>query len=63
MIRWVGHVEQMGRKRYAHRVLVKEPEGFKCMWQNIIKMDPREIRCSEIDWIHLTLDRNSGRFL
>jgi hypothetical protein len=47
--RWAGHVEQMGDKKNACRILVGKPEGKRplrrprYMWMGNIKMDLREI--------------------
>jgi hypothetical protein len=46
---WAGHVQHMGEKRNAYRLLVRRPEGkkplrsHKCRWQDNIIMDLREV--------------------
>jgi hypothetical protein len=61
-IRWTGHVERTGATR--NRVLVGKPEGKRLparhrqRWEDIIKMELREIGWSGIDWIHLVQDRD-----
>jgi hypothetical protein len=46
---WAGNVARMGEVRNAYRVLVGKPEGKRplerptCRWENVIKMDVREI--------------------
>jgi hypothetical protein len=53
----------MGEKRNAYRILFGKPDGKKllgrprCRWEDNIKMDHREIRWDNMDWIHLTQDR------
>jgi hypothetical protein len=50
MIRWAGHVERIGEKRNAYRLLVGKPEGKTPLgrerhrWVDNIKMDLVEIR-------------------
>jgi hypothetical protein len=52
---WAGHVEQMGEKRNAYRILVGKPEGKRplgrprCRWAEQIKMDLREIGWDGLD--------------
>jgi hypothetical protein len=47
-MRWTGHVERMGEKRNACRILVRKPEGKRPLGRprrkgvNKIKMDFRE---------------------
>jgi hypothetical protein len=53
----VGHVAHKGI-RNAYKILVCEPEGknyFKSRrgWEDIIKIDYKEIVCGDMDWIHL----------
>jgi hypothetical protein len=49
MVRWAGHLAQMGEKRNAYRLLVEKPEGKRplrrprCRWVDNIKMDLGEI--------------------
>jgi hypothetical protein len=46
-MRWEAHVDQMGEKRNAYRILVGKPEGKRplgrpsCRWVDNIKMDLR----------------------
>jgi hypothetical protein len=55
----------MGKRRGAHRVLVKNPEGRRplgrprCRWKDKIKIDLREVAWGSMDWIDLSqnLDR------
>jgi hypothetical protein len=48
-MRWAGHVERMGEKRIAYRILVGKPEGKRPLgrpkhgWVDYIKIDLREI--------------------
>jgi hypothetical protein len=54
----------MGEMRNAYKILVKQPEGKRPLWQprhkweNNIKMDLTEIVCEDVDWIHLAQDRD-----
>jgi hypothetical protein len=51
-------------KRNAYRILVGKPEGRRplgrprCMWEDNIKMELREIGWGGMDWIDLTQDRD-----
>jgi hypothetical protein len=62
-MRWEGHVERMGEKRNAYRILVGKPEGKRPLgrprrrWENNIIMDRREIGWGGKDWIDLAQDR------
>jgi hypothetical protein len=48
----------------AHEVLIEKPEGKRplgrCMytWEDIIRMDPREIGWEDMYWMHLAEDRD-----
>jgi hypothetical protein len=50
-------------KRNAYRVLVRKPEGKgplrrpRHMWEDNIKMDLREMKWVDVNWIHLAQDR------
>jgi hypothetical protein len=54
-MRWAAHVEQMGKKRNAYRVLVGKPVGKRPLarprrnWVDNIKMDLREIGWGGMD--------------
>jgi hypothetical protein len=49
-MRWVGHVEHVGEKKNAYRVLVGEYIGNRslgrprCEWDGNVKMDLKEVR-------------------
>ncbi|KAJ4449259.1 hypothetical protein ANN_00656 [Periplaneta americana] len=66
-LRWAGHVARMGESRNAYRVLVGRPEGIKPLgrprrrWEDNIKMDLREVRYDDRDWINLAQDRDRWR--
>jgi hypothetical protein len=63
-MRWAGHVERMGERRNAYRILVGKPEGNrplwrpKCTWVDNIKINLRERGWGDIDWIDLAQDRD-----
>jgi hypothetical protein len=52
-----------GEKRTAYRIVVGKPEGKRPPggprrgWVDNIKMEPREIGWSGVDWIDLARDR------
>ncbi|KAJ4428817.1 hypothetical protein ANN_25810 [Periplaneta americana] len=66
-LRWAGHVARMGESRNAYRVLVGRPEGKRPLgrprrrWEDNIKMDLREVRYDDRDWINLAQDRDRWR--
>ncbi|KAJ4442482.1 hypothetical protein ANN_04068 [Periplaneta americana] len=57
----------MGESRNAYRVLVGKPEGKRPLgrprrrWEDNIKMDLREVRYDDRDWINLAQDRDKWR--
>ncbi|KAJ4450895.1 hypothetical protein ANN_02328 [Periplaneta americana] len=66
-LRWAGHAARMGESRNAYRVLVGRPEGKRPLgrprrrWEDNIKMDLREVRYDDRDWINLAQDRDQWR--
>jgi hypothetical protein len=67
-MRWTGHVARMGEEvRGAYNILAARPEGRRPLgrprirWEDNIKMDLREIRFGDVDWIHCTQDRDRWR--
>jgi hypothetical protein len=68
-MRWAGHVARMGEVRGAYTILVGRPEGRRPLgrprrrWEDNIKMDLRDIRFGDVDWIHLAQDRDRWRTL
>ena len=58
-LRWAGHVARMEQSRIACRVLVGKPEEKRHLgwprrsWEDIIKMDLREVDFDLGDWIDL----------
>jgi hypothetical protein len=68
-MRWAGLVARMGAVRGAYNILVGRPEGRRplgrprCRWKDNIKIDLREIRFGDVDWIHLSQDRDRWRAL
>jgi hypothetical protein len=67
-LRWAGHVARVAR-RGAYRVSVEKPEGRRPLgiprrrWEDIIKMDLREVGCEGADRIDLAQDRDRWRAL
>jgi hypothetical protein len=63
-MRWAGHVESMGDRRGACKVLLgkyerKRPLGrSRCRWEDKIKMDLQEVGMGGIDLIDLAQDRD-----
>jgi hypothetical protein len=59
----------MGENRNAYRILVGNPEGKRPLgrpirrWVDNIKMDLREIRWDDMDWIDLAQYRDQWRAL
>jgi hypothetical protein len=65
-MRWAGHVERIGEKRNAYRILVGKPEGKRPLggrWEDNIRMDLREIGWGGMSWIDLAQDRDQWRAL
>jgi hypothetical protein len=53
----------MGEMRNTYNILVGKPEGKRPFrrsghrWEDNIRMDFREIRWEDVDWLHLAQDR------
>jgi hypothetical protein len=66
-MRWTGHVARMGEGRNVYRVLVGKPEGNSPLerprhrWEDVIKIDLREIGWGGVEWIQLAPDRDRWR--
>ncbi|KAJ4428052.1 hypothetical protein ANN_24066 [Periplaneta americana] len=66
-LRWAGHVARLGESRNAYRVLVGRPEGkrplgrWRRRWEDNIKMDLREVRYDDREWINVAQDRDQWR--
>jgi hypothetical protein len=62
---WAGHVAHLGEVRGAYNILVGRPEGRRPLgrprrrWEDNIKMYLREIGFGDMDWIHLSQDRDT----
>jgi hypothetical protein len=65
-MRWAGYVAHMGEVRGAYNFLVGRPEGRRPLgrpkrrWEDNIKMDLREIRFGDVDWIGLRTGIGGG---
>jgi hypothetical protein len=63
-MRWPGHVARLGEKRNAYRILVGKSEGKRPLRRprrrrmDNIRMDLRETKWGDMDWINLAQDRN-----
>ena len=66
-LRWAGHVAHMEQSRNAYRDLVGKPEGKRPLgrprhrWEDIIKIDLREVDCNPGEWMDLAEDRDQWR--
>jgi hypothetical protein len=67
MMGWAGHVAYMGGMRNAYYNFVEKYGGKRPLrklrrrWEDNIKMDLREIRWEDVDWMHLAQDRDQWR--
>jgi hypothetical protein len=67
-MRWAVHVERMGEKRNAYRLLVGKPEGKRPLgrprrrWVDNIRMDLGKVGWSDVDWIRIRI-RTGGELL
>jgi hypothetical protein len=68
-MKWAGHVERIGEKRNACRILVGKPEGKRPLGRprlrrvNNIQMDLRETEWGGVDWIDLAQDGDQWKAL
>jgi hypothetical protein len=68
-MRWPGHVARMGKVRSAHKIVVGNGKGNRLLgrprhrWEDIIRMDRKEVRWESVDWMPLTQDRDQWRTL
>jgi hypothetical protein len=68
-MRWAGHVELMGERRNAYRILVGKPERKgplgkpRRRWEDDIRMDLRETEWEGVGWTRLVQDRDQCRVL
>jgi hypothetical protein len=62
-MRWAEHVAHMGEDRKLYKVLVGKPQGKtllrrpRCIWEDGIRIDLREIGLRGVHWIRLAQDR------
>jgi hypothetical protein len=68
-MRLADHVERMGNKTNAYRLLVGKPRGKRplerprCRWVDNVRMDLGEVGWGNVNWIGLAQDRNRWRAL
>jgi len=68
-MRWAQHVEHMGNRRGACRVLVGRPDVKIPLgrpthrWVDNIKMDLQEVKWGSVNWVHLSQGRDRWRAL
>jgi hypothetical protein len=68
-MKWVGHVERLGEKRNAYRLLVGNPEEKRPQgkprhrWVDNIKMDLGEMGWAGVDWIGVGQDSDKWKAL
>jgi hypothetical protein len=61
---WEEHVERREKRRGVYRVLVGKPEEKsqlgrpRLRWDDNIKKDLQEVRCTGMDWIEVAQDRD-----
>ena len=64
-LRWAGYVARMEQSRNAYRVLMGKPEGKgplgRRKWEDIFKMNLREVGFDAGDWKDLAEDRDQWR--
>jgi len=64
MVRWLGHVANMGGMWNACNILVGRPEGKRLLrrpwhrWEDNIRMNLRELGWKDVDWMYPTQDRD-----
>jgi hypothetical protein len=64
---WAGHVARIVKDKNAYRILVGKPEGKRQLgrprrkWENIIKMDLRNMGWGGVDWIDLAQHKEQWR--
>jgi hypothetical protein len=57
----------MREERKVYKVLVGKPEGRRSLgrprrrWEDVVRMDLREIGLGSVDWIRLSQDRDRWR--
>jgi hypothetical protein len=62
-MRWAGDVARTREIRNAYKILVGKPEGKRPLgrprrrWEDIMKIDLREIDLDGVNWINLAHDR------
>jgi hypothetical protein len=69
IMRWAGHVAQMGEKQNTYRLLVGKPEGRRPLerpirrWVDNIRIELGEVGWSDVYWIGLVQGRNRWQAL
>jgi len=68
-VTWAGHVGRLRGTRNAYKMLAGRYEGKRSLgrprrrWEDNSRLDLREIRCDDTDWIHLPEGTDQWRTL
>jgi hypothetical protein len=66
-MRGAGHIVRMGETRNAYKILFAKSEGKSPLgrprrgWQDIVRIDLRELWWEAVDWINLVQDGDQWR--
>jgi hypothetical protein len=66
-LRWAGHVARVGEMRNVYKMLLRNPERKRPLGrsrrrcEDNIRIDLREIRWEDVNWMHLDQDRDQWR--
>ena len=68
-LRWAGHVVRMEKDRSGFKILTGKPTGKRPLgrprrrWEDIIRMDLKEIDINSRNWVDWSQDRDYWRAL
>ena len=66
-MRWVGHIARMEEGRSTFKILTGKSTGKRslkmpmCRWENVIRMDFKEICINKRNWVDSAQDRNEHK--